>query len=340
MGFVLDRAVILAGGEGKRLWPWTGPFLPKPLLPLGGNSRTLLGATLDRLAGLVDLPAVVLQAESRLGQRLIDLETRISREQLGTEPSARDTGPAVSLALARIAREKPDAIVGLFPADHRIQDPAAFHRAITLAARAARGGEVVLVGVPARAALTCYGYLHWQQQADGLYAVRRFIEKPDPAQAEELVRAGDHAWNAGMIVTRADRWLEQLAHHAPALDQGVKQFLDHNDYAAWERTPARSIDYLLLEKLAGLAAVELDAGWDDVGGWEAVGRIVAAGDAGDARLRELIGPGAAGSLGITIVGTVGPLLLAEPGPWLAADGPEGSLLIRRDRQDQIKQLLG
>jgi hypothetical protein len=131
-----DRAVIVAGGGGTRLWPWTGPGLPKPLLPLGGAGRTLLAAGLDRLAGLVPPSAISLQAPAALGARLAAAEPRLARGSVRDEPSARDTGPAIALAMRRLLADAPDAVVAVLPADQRVADEAAFRAALTAAAEA------------------------------------------------------------------------------------------------------------------------------------------------------------------------------------------------------------
>lgn len=331
MAALLDRAVILAGGEGRRLWPWTAPERPKPLLPLGGAGRSLLGATVDRLGAVTEPGTLFLQAEARLGQRLLDGETRLGSDQLLSEPSPRDTAPAVTLTMLRAARWRADAVVGLFPADHRIADPARMQLALDEAAHAARRGALVVFGVAPTRAATEFGYVELEAAlASGANRVARFTEKPAPDLAYRFLQSGRHLWNAGIFVWRADRFIAELERVAPDLLAAVTAYLD-GDYAAWERAERGSIDRLLMERATGVEAIPLEAGWDDVGGWEAVARLAQSGDAGPARLRPLRGPGAADSVAITLGEEQGSVLLCEPGPWLLVQTQDGTLLARRDQ---------
>ncbi|MFN7964337.1 MAG: mannose-1-phosphate guanylyltransferase [Acidobacteriota bacterium] len=338
MSAPLDKAIILAGGEGKRLWPWTSAERPKPLLPLGGNGRTLLGATLDRLAGVVDPESIVLQAEAHLGARLLDGETRLGATQLQTEPSARDTGPAVTIAMLRAWQQKPDSVVALLPADHRVLDADRFRSALRRAAEEARLGALVVLGIVPREPSSAFGYVEAIQTQGDLRDVRRFVEKPNEATAREFVASGRHFWNAGIFVWRADRFREELSRVAPEMLGAVERFLA-GSYGSWSEAPKMSIDYALMEQAEGVRMVPLDAGWDDVGGWEAVGRMAAASDAGPATLCDLRGPGAEGSLAISLLETASPVLLMEPGPWLHVHGSSGTLLARRGSDAALKRFV-
>ncbi|RMG47435.1 MAG: mannose-1-phosphate guanylyltransferase, partial [Acidobacteria bacterium] len=129
--FPLDAAFVLAGGAGKRLWPWSGPDLPKPLLPLGGGGRTLLAATLDRLEGLVAPGGVRLLAPASLAPRLAAAEPRAAGLEIWHEPSPRDTGPAIALAMRRLLEAAPDAVAAVLPADHRVEELGRFRAALS-----------------------------------------------------------------------------------------------------------------------------------------------------------------------------------------------------------------
>jgi mannose-1-phosphate guanylyltransferase len=334
----LDRAVILAGGEGKRLWPWTAEQRPKPLLPLGGMGRTLVGATLDRLAGVVDPEAIFLQAEARMGARLLDGETRLGPAQLQTEPSARDTGPAVALAMLRVFHQRPEHVVALLPADHRVQHADRFRSALRLAAEEARHGALVVLGVVPSEPSTAFGYIEAAGAQGNQRDVLRFVEKPDETTARGFVASGRHFWNAGIFVWRADRFRDELSRVAPEMLDAIERFLS-GSYESWGETPKLSIDYALMERAQGVRMVPLDAGWDDVGGWDAVGRLAASGDAGPAKLCPMTGPGAEGSLAITLLDSAAPVLLLEPGPWLYVQGTSGTLLARRGGEAALKRFV-
>jgi len=333
-----DRAVIVAGGGGTRLWPWTGPGLPKPLLPLGGGGRTLLAAGLDRLEGLVPPAAVALQAPAALGACLAASEPRLARGSVLDEPSARDTGPAIALAMRRLLAAAPDAVVAVLPADQRVADETAFRAALAAAAAAARGGALVTLGVVPDHASTRFGYIEEGAPLGGgpARSVVRFVEKPDRATAQRFLAGRCHLWNAGIFVWRADAFWAALERAAPELAGAVARVTD-GDAAAWAAAPRISIDYALMERTDGIAVVPLDAGWDDVGGWDAVVRLAQAGDAGPVRLVPAAGEAPDGSVVIEIGEPRVPravLLGAEP--LLVVRGPEGLLVAPRDAADRVK----
>ncbi|MBP7148397.1 MAG: NTP transferase domain-containing protein [Acidobacteria bacterium] len=341
MSAPLDRAVILAGGGGTRLWPWAGPRLPKPLLPLGGGGRTLLAATLERLQGLVPAGALAVQAAPELVRALAAGEPRLAGAALRDEPAARDTGPAVALAMRRALREEPGAVVAVLPADHRIDDVAAYRAAMARAAGLARGGRLVVLGVRPDGPDTRFGYVELGPPlGDGAHEVARFTEKPAPDLARRFVAGGRHLWNAGMFVWRADAFWTALERHAPELAAAVAE-AEAGNAAAWERTPRTSIDYALMERAAGVAAVPLDAGWDDVGGWAAVLRLVARGDAGPARLVPARGEHGPGTVVLDVTGDVpqdAAVVVCER-PILLVRGPHGLLVVPRDEPDRVKSFV-
>jgi len=337
-----DRAVIVAGGGGTRLWPWTGPGLPKPLLPLGGSGRTLLAAGLDRLAGLVPPSAVVLQAPAALGARLAEAEPRLALGTVLDEPSARDTGPAIALAMRRLLAAAPDAVVSVLPADQRVADEAAFRTALAAAAVTAREGALVTLGVVPDHPSTRFGYVETGPLLGGGPArgVVRFVEKPDRAAAERFVAGGRHLWNAGIFVWRADAFWRALERAAPDLAGAIARVVE-GDAAAWEAAPRTSIDYALMERTGGVAVVPLDAGWDDVGGWDAVVRLARQGDAGPARLVPAAGEVPEGSVVIEIGPSRVPrAVVLGAVPLLVVCGPEGLLVGPRDAADRVKAFAG
>lgn len=334
-----DRAVILAGGGGTRLWPWTSPVRPKPLLPLGGAGRTLLGATIDRLGGLIGPSDVRVLATEALGRVLLAGEPRLAAEQLWFEPSPRDTGPAVALAMRRLWHERRDAVAVVLPADHRIADEPAFRAALEHAAEGARAGELVLLGITPAHASTRFGYLEPGAAVAGAAArrrVARFVEKPQADLAAVLCGAGA-LWNGGIFVWQADAFWDALERHAPDVAGPVRETVDGGDAAPWERVPRISIDYALMEKAGDVTAVALDAGWDDVGGWDAVLDLAARGEAGPARVTVARGS-APGSVVLTLDGAPPRDAIAlGDGPLLVVNGPEGLLVTPRERADEVKK---
>lgn len=336
----MDRAVIIAGGAGTRLWPWTSLRRPKPLLPLGGGGRSLLGATLDRLAAAVDLDALVVQAASGIGERLIAADGRLSRKNLRTEPSPRDTGPAIALAMGRLLGEDPEAVVGVFPADQRVEREGPFRQALEEAVGAARAGHLVTLGVPPAGPSSRFGYIETGPLPEGAKGparpVQRFVEKPSVSEATDFLAAGNFWWNSGIFVWRVDRFWSRLHEHAPVLAEAVSAFIREGDAAAWERAPKTSIDYALIEHAEDVAMVPLDAGWNDIGGWDAVLELVREGDAGGAVRLELLGPAPEPTAVLRVDGGGGQAVVLEDRPLLVVIGPEGVLTCPMEALDRFK----
>lgn len=340
-----DRAVILAGGGGTRLWPWTGPDLPKPLLPLGGGGRTLLRATLDRLRRLLPDGRIDVQAAPAIAGLLAAAEPAVAG-RLRPEPSARDTGPAVALAMRRVLLEDPAAVVSILPADHRVADEAAFAAVLDGAAALARDGALVLLGIRPSGPDSRFGYIVPAGDAGAAVPARtvdRFVEKPAREAATALIEGGA-LWNGGIFTWRADVFWEGLERHAPELAAAVA---DHvaGEAGAWERATRTSIDYALVEKVRSgggwLVAVPLEAGWDDVGGWDAVLRLVEAGDAGPAARLAVRGTADEGSV-VLEIGPVGAsagrhAVLLGPSAQLVVLGPHGVLVAPRGSADEVKR---
>jgi len=272
------HAVILAGGSGTRFWPASRQLLPKQLLPLAGAAdEPLITATLRRIESLVPLERVWISTGAHLAAATATALPRVARARILAEPVARNTAPCIGLASATISRIDPDAIIAVLPADHFIADESAFRETLTRALGAAEEGWLTTVGiVPARPE-TGYGYIELGDRVkDGVFAVARFVEKPNRERAQEFVSSGRYLWNAGMFFFRAGVMRKAIAKHLPALATG----LDRIDEAAargdearalaeiFPTLPAISIDHGVMEKAERIAVVPGDFGWNDVGSWQ------------------------------------------------------------------------
>lgn len=267
------HAVLLAGGSGTRFWPLSRARTPKQFLALAG-ARPLLVETWRRLRRLAPPDRTWIVAPRALGAGIRRMLPELPARNWIVEPSARDTGPAVALACATVAARDRQAIVGIFPTDHVVQDDAAFGRAVRVAIASARTGALVCLGVRPDRPATGFGYLECSVRARATAAipVERFVEKPDLARARRFVRTGRHLWNAGMFVWRADRFLEELGRTAPTIRRAVDGHVAGRR-GAWGTATRRSVDYAVMERARGVRVVALDAGWDDVGSWDAAARL-------------------------------------------------------------------
>jgi len=273
--------VILSGGSGTRLWPLSRPEMPKQLLALTAD-RTMLQLTALRGRGdNFAAPLVVANAaHTELVERqLADIGT--PAETLILEPAGRNTAPAI--ALAAIAAGGGDAPLLVRPSDHVIADIDAFHRAIAAAMPLVADGWLVTFGISPDAPETGYGYIQVGDAVGaGVHRVARFVEKPERAAAEAMLASGDHAWNGGIFLFRADAYLEALAAHAPEMLTAVQAAMDgarHDGTRVWPDAdafaacPSDSIDYAVMEKAERVAVVPVRMGWNDVGSWDALHAI-------------------------------------------------------------------
>nr|WP_163504045.1 mannose-1-phosphate guanylyltransferase/mannose-6-phosphate isomerase [Halomonas socia] len=294
--------VILAGGSGSRLWPLSRQHYPKQFLALGGLPagqdddavpRSLLQQTLARLAGLRLAPALVVGSEPHrflLAEQL--REAGVEDATLLLEPEGRNTAPAIACAALYACRDGDDPLLLVLPADHLIRDAQAFRSSVAAAASLAASGELVTFGVVPERAETGYGYL---QRGAALgqtgHRLARFVEKPDLATAEAYLASGDYLWNSGMFVLRASRYLDELAARQPAMLAACRAALDgaredldflRLDAEAFRQSPADSIDYAVMEHASRAVVVPLDAGWSDIGGFQALWEASAKDERGNA----------------------------------------------------------
>ena len=264
------RPVILAGGAGTRLWPLSTAKQPKHLLPLLGE-RSLFELTLERFGDRFSAPIIV-------ASRAQEGDLRAAAGPNATiilEPCKRDSAAAIALAAAHA---EGDELLLVCPSDHHIGDVAAFHKAIALARPEAESGHIVTFGIQPDHPATGFGYIA-ASEGEGVRPVARFIEKPPLERAEAMLAEGGHYWNAGIFLASAEIWREELQRYAPAILEAAAEALEQgtrdgqvicvaeNPFA---RSPAKSIDYAVMEHSDRVAVVPVSMRWSDVGSWEAV----------------------------------------------------------------------
>ena len=263
------QPVILCGGSGTRLWPLSREYHPKPLHAVNGE-RTLLQETALRCQGE---PLVICNETHRF---LVQEQLRragIRPRAILLESKGRGTAAALTLAAVH-AITADDPVLLAMPSDHFIPQRDAFHQAVARGAALAEQGNIVAFGVPPVSPETGYGYI----RARGDY-VEAFVEKPDAAKAAEYVASGQYLWNAGIFAVRASVWLDAIGEFRPdifkacerAYRQGKRDGSFYRvDPATFAECPSDSIDYAVMEKITDAMVVRLDAGWSDVGAWDAL----------------------------------------------------------------------
>ncbi|MCW2762610.1 MAG: mannose-phosphate guanylyltransferase [Marmoricola sp.] len=278
-------AVVPAGGAGTRLWPLSRAGIPKFLLDLTGTGRTLIQATVDRLAPLLGDRVVVVTGaahEEAVRRQLPEVDRVVA------EPSPRDSMAAIGLAAARLELEDPDALIGSFAADHVISDQAAFAACVSEAAEVAGAGWLVTIGIEPTHAATGFGYVRGGEALQGFPTARvvtEFVEKPDAERAEAYVRSGEYRWNAGMFLVRASTLLDLLAENHADLASGLRAIAADPTLMdeVWPGLTKIAIDHAVAEPAAAAGRVAMvpgPFGWEDLGDFAALAAMTPDGPGG------------------------------------------------------------
>jgi len=273
--------VVLSGGIGSRLWPLSRVDYPKQLQPLTHPELTMLQQTVLRSCSIPDIqsPLVICNEQHRfmVGEQLSQIEFESSDILL--EPEGRNTAPAIALAAWYALSKSEEATLLVMPADHVIEDAAAFEKAVLDAAQIAEDGYLLTFGIVPTAPETGYGYIKAGQLIGSAYKVDQFKEKPSLALAEEYLASEDYYWNGGMFVFKASAFLAELKQLAPQIHSATKQAIQgatldmdfiRINKEAFATSPAESIDYAIMENTTKAAMVPLNASWNDIGSWGAL----------------------------------------------------------------------
>ena len=291
-------SVIPAGGVGSRLWPLSRADAPKFLHDLTGSGSTLLRGTWDRLAPLSGDQRIMVVTGRAHRAAVEEQLPELADANIVLETEPKDSSAAIGLAAAILVRREPDVIIGSFAADHVIGDVRSFRRAIEQAVVVADAGYITTIGITPTEPAIGFGYIHCGEAlgipgAPKALRVESFVEKPDLKTAEGYVDGGEHLWNGGMFVARADLLLDQMRESQPELVAGLEELA-----AAWDDPATRgpavdriwpgltkiAIDYSVAEPAARagrLAVVPGSFDWDDVGDFASIAKLHAGGRKND-----------------------------------------------------------
>ncbi|MCL1095737.1 mannose-1-phosphate guanylyltransferase/mannose-6-phosphate isomerase [Shewanella kaireitica] len=280
--------VIMAGGNGTRMWPLSRSMYPKQFLSLVSDTETMLQSTLLRLADVeTAAPILICNEEHRFIAAEQIRALGIDNSGIILEPFGRNTAPAIALAAIQAQAIDENANLLILAADHVIQNTAAFTQAIAEAKQVSQSGGVATFGIVPTAPETGYGYIHAGSKQSHGFAVEQFVEKPDSATAQAFVTSGDYYWNSGMFMVKATRYLELLGKYKPDMLSACQasianpaldfDFIRLNK-EAFAACPDQSVDYAVMEPLSnnepgGISVIPLDAGWSDVGSWSSLWEV-------------------------------------------------------------------
>ena len=302
--------VILSGGGGTRLWPVSTPACPKQFLALTGDS-TMFQMTVGRVMDRDRFVAPIIVANAAHAELV---EAQLAAIGVGDatiilEPLARNTAPAIALAAVCVADPKSPLLV--MPSDHVIINHHAFDEATDALLPLVNDGWLATYGISPTGPETGYGYIQTGEPlADGVRKVSRFIEKPDAERAAAMIASGDHVWNGGIFLFRADIYMGALAGEAPAMLVAAQAAiatarrtgaLINPDEAAFAASPSDSIDYAVMEKAAAnvggrVAVAPVSMGWSDVGSWDALYELGGKDDGGNTTIGSVRLSEASGNL--------------------------------------------
>ena len=345
-------ALILSGGSGERFWPLSRHSRPKQMLSLFSET-TLLESTVARLSGFIPPEKTLVLTHCDQEAAVRALLPTIPRENIIVEPAKRDTAAAIALGAGVISRHDRSAVVAVLPADQVIRDVAGFQRTISAAAAAAHAtNHIVTVGIRPGWACPSFGYIELGERArlagfpDGapeIFEVAGFREKPNTDLAESFLRNDNYRWNAGMFLWTVQGMLGALDRHIPELAQFIAQLHKADDWQSvvadrYASLPKVSLDYAVMEKAAGVLAVEAAFDWDDVGSWTAAAKYWDRDEHGNAAHADL-----------TAVEAFNNIVYAEPGVRITLLGVQNLVVVqtadavlvchRRD-VEKIKMLVG
>ncbi len=350
------QPVILAGGSGTRLWPLSRAAYPKQFLVLHGSDSLFQQAVL-RLArmGAADIRVqnsyVVGNEDHRflVLDQLAALDVAVATILL--EPTGRNTAPAMTMAALLAAQEQEDPVLVVTPADQTVGDESAFRAALQRAVRAASGGSIVVLGVAPDRPETGFGYIRCEASPGAASKVLQFVEKPDVQTARRYLAEGGYYWNSGMFVVRASVWLKALQRFRPDIDAATRAaWAERSTDASFVRPqkerfaaiPSESVDYAVMEKCPGLPEFDirmvlLDAGWSDLGAWDAVWQTGSKDAAGNVVVGDAIVRDSQDSLVHATSRLVGLIGLDNV---IVVETPDAVLVADRSRSQEIKQVVG
>jgi len=313
--------VILCGGSGTRLWPLSRTGFPKQFLCLTGN-ESLFQQAVQRLVAMgnddiqVANPVIVSGEDHRFLASEQLREVGIALGSALLEPVGRNTAPALTLAALAAMQNGQDPVLVVTPADQTIAKPAAFTAAVQQAIVQAEQGNIVILGVTPDKPETGYGYIqvarHCEERSDAAIqplTVQAFVEKPDLSTAQRYLSEGGYYWNAGMFVLKASVWLAAIEQFASAILQATRTAWEARKTdgafvrpgkAEFEAIHSESVDYAVIEHCPGSAfpiqMVPLDAGWSDLGAWDAVWQVQPKDEHGNAHVGDVLHTGSHNTL--------------------------------------------
>lgn len=343
-------AVIMAGGTGERFWPRSRKKLPKQLLSLTDDGRTMIQKTFDRITKIVKQENVYVVTNNDCSPMIKRQLNKVPEENILVEPVGKNTAPCIGLAAVHIAKKDPEGVMIILPSDHLIKNDTLFIDTLKSAVGMAEmGNNLITMGITPSYPETGYGYINFGEKVNeihgnSIYKVIKFVEKPDRIKAEMYLESGNYLWNSGMFVWRASAILKNMEHYMPDLYKGLIRISDsidsetesevlNDEYSKFESV---SIDYGIMEHAKSIYTIPGNFGWDDVGSWTALERINISDDEGNIIKGNIVSVDTKKCIiqgNDKLIATVGVENL------VVVDTDDATLICSKDKCQEIKTLL-
>ncbi len=285
--------LIMAGGKGERFWPKSRTVLPKQFLSLSGNNKTMIQLTVERILPLVDIEDIYIATNRDYIHLVEEQLPELPKSNILYEPVGKNTAPCIGFGAMVISKKYDDAIMYVLPSDHMIKNQSLFIQALSEAGEIAETGKnIVTLGITPNYPETGYGYISFVpgEKFNNSFKVDKFTEKPDFNTAQEYLSTGHYLWNSGMFVWKISTILDNLCRFLPYIYKGLCLIKDAMGTSAFEDVLNRefnafvpqSIDYGIMEKASDIYTLPGTFGWDDVGSWLAIERLIQTDEQGNA----------------------------------------------------------
>ena len=339
------HAVVMAGGSGTRFWPLSRKAHPKQLLPLWGG-KTLLELTVKRLEAIVPPEQIWIVTGQKIADPIRKVLEHFPEQNILVEPCPRNTLPCVALAAAAIERVDPAATLGLFSADHFIDDTSAFKECCEIGDAAAQRGQIATIGIRPTRPETGYGYIRFHPDDAPALSVEAFVEKPDLAHAKRYLDAGNYLWNAGIFflsITKLRKEIERqlpemastLANLTKAMGSGQAEQVDR----LFTKMTAVSIDYGVMEGATDVVVVPATFSWHDVGHWGALDQVLPVDDHKNVCLGETVTVDSQNSVVISHGGDGKVVAVVGLNGIVVVDTPTATLVLPVEEAQRVREVV-
>jgi len=344
-------ALIMAGGKGERFWPKSRTKLPKQFLSLTHDGKTMIQLTAQRLLPLVDYKDMYIVTNKDYVGLVQEQLPEIPHENILGEPAARNTAPCIGYAAAIMSRKYDNDVAMLvLPSDHIIKFEQMYIDTLLRAVEVAKeDSNLVTIGITPTYAETGYGYINFARDENkrghtGVYAVKKFVEKPDLETAKAYLASNNYLWNSGMFAWKLSTIMQQFENLLPDTYQGIikiKQAYNTPDYeqtlaSAFAAFKSESIDYGIMEKASNIYTIPGSFGWDDAGSWLALERINNTNENGNMVQGDVITISTKDSI---IVGDKKLIAAVGLKDIVIVDTPDALLICAKDATQDVKKVI-